>query len=695
MSFMQATAVITAVDRASGVFGRVATAARAASGRYSSAAGAFAAAGHKMHGALGLAAPTGLGIGMFGFDQYEYDKLSHQYRAIAELTKEQFQSVQDEITKVSNAFGVNKTELLDAAKGWQELGNSPESFIKNVGIATQVSRIAGITVSEQMKETSAMMRAFGHSLDDAKTYKHFEEVYQVASKGMKGGAHAFGEAMQAWAPVASGLGMTFEQASAFAQTLGGQFDPSAIGNALKTGFMRLAAPVPKSKAMLQAQGIDPMDFGKFDENKIRDAGALVNALKGTGSFSITPAVERMIAKELARADLSQGIDPLSEQLNEKLAKSMGGAKMSAQDRKILQAALLNHFSAAMESVDPKKFFEVFGPLSKNVAFMAQVFGKEHAAKFMDLLKQGDHWLHNYDNIMNHSEGSVERRWKIFFEGFFASWDRFRSTIDNFMNSVGGSGIKDDLTGMFNSLADSFERLQKVDPEILRAAFWGIAGLAALAPIGFAISGIAASLGMVEAAATGIATLLIGSKWAAAIGMLGRLTLAGGVAFGLYEIWQHSEQIKELWKDPLKIDIIWPTAPEWLREFMHWSGGVKSRNADRRWESDVIGDREGYWAKEWHRTKGLFGFNDAPQVADTQGINGEGPNDKLSLLTNSIADWKSSLEVSGTVSGKVGLDATIRVEGPGTVVDKRTSGGDVKGKLNTGKSMPDAGSGGGH
>lgn len=677
MSVMTATAVITAIDRASGVFGRVATAARAASGRYSTAAGAFAAAGHKMHGALALAAPTGLGLGMFGFDQYEYDRLSHQYRAIAELTTDQFQKVQDKITEVSNNFGLNKTELLDAAKGWQELGNSPESFIKNVEIASQVARIAGISINEQMKETSAMMRAFGHSLDDDAMYKHFEEVYQVASKGMKGGAHAFGEAMQAWAPVAAGLGMTFEQASAFAQTLGGQFDPSAIGNALKTGMMRLAAPVPKSKAMLQAQGIDPMDFGQFNEAKLRDAGALIGALKGTGSFTITPAIEQMIARELAAADLSQGIDPLAEKLNEKLAAGLGGKKMSAQDRKILSAALLNHMSAAMESLDPKKFFEVFGPLSKNVAFMAQVFGKEHAAKFMDLLKQGEHWLHNYDTIMTKSDGAVERRWKIFFEGFFANWDRFKSAVDNFMNSIGGSGIKNDLANMFGGLAEAFRELQQVDPTILRTAFWGIAGLAALAPVGFMLSGIATSLGMIGLAAQGVVAVIGGGALAASLGALGSAALIAGiaaVAYAAWDLYQNWEKVKQVFADPVNVDIIWPDMPEWMklvREGTKW--------AMDPWKETREGGESGLEAGR----KQFMGDN-AP---DKQGgESGKWP---------SLLELGTNLQLSGAVSGKMALDATIKVEGPGTVVNKTTSGGDIKGTLNTGKSMPDTGGGGGH
>src|SRR5262245_2905164 len=132
MSMMSATAVITAIDRASPIFARVAGAARSASGRYAAAAGAVSAAGHKMHGALSLAAPTGIGIGMFGFDQYAWDRAVHQYRAVGDMSESAFGLVESKIMAVSNALAVNKMELLDAAKGWQQLGNSPESFIKNI-----------------------------------------------------------------------------------------------------------------------------------------------------------------------------------------------------------------------------------------------------------------------------------------------------------------------------------------------------------------------------------------------------------------------------------------------------------------------------------------------------------------------------------------------------------------------------------
>lgn len=662
MSVMQATAIISARDLASAVFARVAANARAASGRYASATGAFAAASHKMHGALSIAMPAALGVGAFGHDQVEWDRAVHQYRAISELAPDAFAKVERAIMSVSNATGVNKMELLEAAKGWQELGNSPESYIKNAEIAARTSRITGVSVAEQMKESSALLRAFGADLNDPKQFQHYEEVYLVASKGMKGGAHAFGEAMQSWAPVAAGLGLTFEQAAAFAQTLGGQFDPSAIGNALKTGMMRLAAPVPKSKAMLQSMGIDPTSFGNFDESKLRNGGALVAALKGSGAFTVTPRVARMIQKELASADLSQGIDPVMERLNEKLVKGFGGKKVSAQDRKILQATLLNFFSSAMTGLDPKKFFETFAPLSKNVAFMAQVFGKEHAAKFMDLLKQAAHYSENLERIMEHSPGALERKWSIFGDGFAFQWQRATAAVDNFMNSVGGSGIRGDMENTFKSIAELFTSMQSMNPETLRGLFYVFAGIAALAPLGYVITGIVSSLKLLA----GIAASPI------------VLTIAGG--YLLYEVWQNWDKLTKS-KDKISfvIDLVLnDMIPTWAKNLI--GVGVNSLNQGAFYNQLQNQTHGGRWGRfqDW-----MAGQSHEESYSPFGGAGAKEPLKLLDLHAQQI-----TVVGSAEVISKV--QATIKVDGPGQVTNQSTTDGRTEVPLNTGKGMPDTG-----
>lgn len=50
--------------------------------------------------------------------------------------------------------------------------------------------------------------------------------------------------------------------------------------------------------------------------------------------------------------------------------------------------------------------------------------------------------------------------------------------------------------------------------------------------------------------------------------------------------------------------------------------------------------------------------------------------------------KVQANVSGTVSGHVNTTVKVEVEGPGRVVDKKSTGGTLSGALNTGESMPD-------
>lgn len=493
MSTLQATAIITAVDRASAVFARVGANARALQGRVTAAAGGF----HALKGAAAasLGIPAVLSVANFGHAEKEWDLVAHQYQAITEIGEQEFETLKNKIVEISNATGVSRMELLEAAKAWVELGNAPATFIENAEVAARTSRITGVSVAEQMKESSALMRAFKGSDWTPEDFKHFEEVYLVASKGMKGGAHAFGEAMKAWAPVAAGLGMTIEEASAFVQTLGGQFEPSEIGNALKTGFLRLSAPTPKAAAAMRYAGIDDARLYNLDKSRL-SGHSLAEGLRGAG-FNVGKDLEAQIGNDIENVDLSKGSAALVDRLRSTLSAAFGRATktgkhiLSAQDSALVNQALLQLVGNAKTSLNWKEFFEQFSPFATNLAFMSQVFGKEHAAKYMDLLKQTEHYQENYRRIMEHSEGALERKSKIMFEGFNFELERLKANWQNLLGTVGGSGIKRDLSAMAQGLNDLFESAQHADPEKLRKIFWAVSALATAPIFGVGAAGVAA------------------------------------------------------------------------------------------------------------------------------------------------------------------------------------------------------------
>lgn len=491
---------------------------------------------HKVAGgSLTLAAPGALSLHSMGHKELEWDRLLHQYQAITEISPEGLERVKKAIIQTSNETGVSRQELLEAAKGWVELGNAPETFIENAKVAARTSRIVGVSVAEQMKESSALLRAFKGSHWNPEDFKHFEEVYMVASKGMKGGAHAFGEAMKMWAPIASAMGLTIEQASAFVQTLGGQFQPTEIGNALKTGFMRLSAPTPKSAAAMRYAGIDETKLYNVDKTKL-DGGKVSEGLRGAG-FSVSKKVEEQIAKVIATTDLTGGTGKLVDNLREVMTRAFGKRTksgkymMDAKDSAVVQQAILSLVGNAKTTLNPMEFFKQFGPHANNVAFMSQVFGKEHAAKIIDLLKQGEHYVENYERIMKQVDGALGRKWDLYAKGFAFEWSRVQETLTNFLGSIGGSGIKEDLESMFQSISGFFEKMQEADPAMMKFLFWSTVAAAALPLVGLYVG----TAGFALSALTGFATAAGGAMfflarglWAATGGALisGLISLGG-------------------------------------------------------------------------------------------------------------------------------------------------------------------------
>lgn len=723
MTTLSAKAIITAVDHASPIFARVGAAASAAAKRY----GNFSASASKLAspGLASIAAPSALSLSSFGHNEYEWDKAVHQYRAIVEMGKEEFGgSIGRKINETSNALGIQRVELLAAAKSWMELGNSPESFIKNVDIAARNSRVVGMTIAEQMTETSALMRAFGYNKDDAGAFKHVEEVFTVASKGFKNGGHAFGEAMKMFAPVAAASHLDIEKAAAMVQTLGGMFQPTEIGNALKTGFLRLAMPVPGSRAMMRAAGVDASKFLDIDSSKLGNADSLIGALRGSGSFTVTDDVEKIIRTELSNVDISQGVDPFEDRLNKRLVTAFGGKKMSAQDRKILQKTVLMHMSSAITGVNDDKMFEALAPFATNKGFIGQVFGKDHAAKWMDLLKLYNQYKFNRDKNYKDAPGAVERKSSIYFEGFAFEFDRLTASWNNMLGSFGASGIKADITSFFQTMSGFFRDMQTANPDSIRLLFAGLVGLAALPVAGLWLAGAATAISTIAAAASSPALMaLLAAGGVAAL-------MGGGDLFkaphaenernwgeGGAPMMQTFEELKKLFSEVtgLATDIgsgVTRVFDEARALFgLSPSGsplisGLTSINTLVQSLREGIADLRG---------KGLFGFLAGDRasngmyapglVEETHNkMNGRtgmlsrynfAPEDGLKplRLLSDIGSTPQRVDVQG--EARITSDVQVRIEAPNgwQAFIERQSGGEGRVKLNTGQGMSDTGGGG--
>ena len=115
-----------------------------------------------------------LGLGHITQGQVELDKLARQTRAIAEIGEPAWLKHQDAMTEIGNKYGIDPKEMTKGAKSWLELGNSIESYIENAQVAGKTSKITGISIGDQMTETSALVKAFGYDPKDTEIFRQFE-----------------------------------------------------------------------------------------------------------------------------------------------------------------------------------------------------------------------------------------------------------------------------------------------------------------------------------------------------------------------------------------------------------------------------------------------------------------------------------------------------------------------------------------
>lgn len=506
MTDLIARAIVQAVDNFSGPMARMAASAAKFHDRVRRD---MVHASHLTNSAtLGLGSRAlGLGAAMHSFwsKEYDWDRLIHQYKAISEVSEETFASMTARITEVSDKFGVSRIELLGAAKAWVEIGGKADAVIPILERVTETSKIMGVSIAEALTESRALLIAFGQDANNADNVLDMENFFLVASKSIKGGGHALLEAMKNAAPVAGALHLPKEETAAMLSTIiDANFQPGEAGRAVKTGIMRLAAPTKDQISEMRAAGVDVSKLFNFDFAKIKNGGALAEAMRGAG-LPINGNVMSAINGVLGGLEGGGGIYQAQDALQEKLASLLGIKKGDARNRQILQKIIQQHMQRAVKGINTDELFKL---QSQPLSFFTRVFGKEHGAKWLELLRNEAKYRERLNKIVSEKDGAIQRKSKIFFEGFAFEWDRLKVSIENFMGAVGSSGIRGDLASVFRSMSSGFNALQKMDPDVLKMGVYGAAGLSAAPLIAWLLKNPLAKV----LAGGGIASLIFGADF---------------------------------------------------------------------------------------------------------------------------------------------------------------------------------------
>ena len=281
-------------------------------------------------------------------------------------------------------------------------------------------------------------------------------------------------------------------------------------------------------------------------------------------------------------------------------------------------------------LSPDSFFDAKGDIKifdmiEKFREARDEFGKEATAKamysafdsagariFMSLINASAEDIEHFRKVMQDADGAVEEMRLARMKGLPGAWYRLVAAMEALTLAAGDKGgLTSTLEGIANTFKEWALSLSQVDPMILKIGSHVVMAAAALGALaiplmvfGHALRFLAAMAllpmfkgllmvarplaGILSGVAMGIAegAALAGvTKFRAALALIPSIIKVGIVLWGLYEIYNNWDTIKALFEDPIKLTVLWPQMPSWVRSIVEWaqSGQDYRREREKYWD----------------------------------------------------------------------------------------------------------------
>ncbi|MDQ8700218.1 phage tail tape measure protein [Hyphomicrobium sp. LHD-15] len=610
-----------------------------------------------------LSGPTTLGLGatIYATQEFERRLLGVQLAAMSamddlgnlrqvndvKLLQRDAEQLKRSVMSLSEQLGFSPTGLMQAAEAAAKLGVSlkqAESVARNAAIWNMAEQeYAPAEAAEFLGKLAAMFNA----PEDPQAYNEWvkataDKIATVAAAAPTD-ISSFSEGLRQFAGAFALSGGTIDQANALLGTATkfGQ-DDIETGTALKMGLVRLISPTLPHSSALSAAGIDR---SKYLDITAADPRRSVNQLVQLFPGYIDKALKQSLFQKLTEAFKSgRGADPGFIGEIAGILNKATGAKESIDDTHM---KVLNAIVTSGGKVDYYGYLRDIAELQKEGKFsdaaFIEAFTKHHYSKMSALLGHSE-WMDRYLGLSQSATGrGQDTRVQAYKESAAGRWEESVSSLSRALIKLRETDGVNNLISVFGRLADGIASLPPSVVEVLGGL---AAGLLALGAAGWAVGGIAALAGVLPTLATGL-TLLAGTPLGlAALGV----GAAGYLGYQAYENWDEIEAKMREWKDHI--------ASFFSDPFSNLTPAPVGPNVP-----PAPVDR--------------FDFGQRGLIRDIEPLAGPQTID----VTGRV-----QADVQGTVAGKMELEVTVKGNGE---VTKQT-GGDLKGNLNTGKSMPDAG-----
>lgn len=453
-----------------------------------------------------VSAPAALLTGMGARAALEWSKVGNELQAVSQMSD----TARKKIEGAARAMPGNPTENLSAALDLARTGFDAQQIMGSLGVTIKLGKSdSSVDTAEAADIMTNVMK--GMKLPD----KTFAEVTQSAERTANNIAYAaaksstdvrlMGESFKYAAPMAARLGIEMEDLSGYFMTMADAgIKGSEAGVAFRSGLVRMIKPTKGAMGVLARYNMHLEDYVKA--NKKATADDVVNTLKAQGIDA--SGARGSIAALMANQNLS-GADLIAK-ISDAVAAGMGNGAEAADLDKISDG-VMSAMTAGVTKVDFAKFIQDGVTKGWGASEFANFFDVRQGTRLSTLWSKDAmrniNMVHAAMRLQKGQGSFLDQMYATQMKGAVAPWEKMKQGFGNLIISMAESGVMVSVANGMNAIANGMMTLSKSNPGLLKFITWAIIGLAVLAPLGFALAGLASGFSLLASGAGLVVTLL--------------------------------------------------------------------------------------------------------------------------------------------------------------------------------------------
>lgn len=445
-----------------------------------------------------------LGLGKAGKDIYQMEDVLNEIEGRrfgkrdifnladgTEMSREAFRkSVIDLVTTIDKESPRNAGEIAKAYNQLVQAGLTHEQVHAILPISVDFA-IAGNYDTEEAADKltnviTSMQMPQATFQDAQNSAQRAADVIAYAANITNSNVQQMTEAFKYAAPSAAALGVSIEQLAAmFVIQAKRGIKASEAGVSIRAMFTRMVRPTKMAAAALAQYGIDLADY--LERNKEISASDVTTVLStgGLDASKATAEIDRILSQGISTAEKVKRITA-------EVQKAVGDSStMSAETISDAVREVLYSFG---ESLDVERLIEDMQKANIAVSDFFKIFDVRQGARTLSLFSDDlGKWV---DQIVEHAGGFTEAMSDVRMKGIVGAIHRLDSSLFSLFRTIADSGVLDSFTKFFEGLEESVRNLAEVNPQLLEMGTYAVIAVAGLAPLGFALTGLAAAAAIV-------------------------------------------------------------------------------------------------------------------------------------------------------------------------------------------------------